>query len=274
MPTRGIYNGIMHDLIRTVGRTAVRAMVMVVVRVAIKVAIKLCAPQNLPFFCRAIYVNGSIAFMSETYFKSGKLLLHACCGPCSLEPVRLLCERGVKPSIYYANSNIEPAEEYARRLDAIMDWAQSEDLLFIEGTYAPEVWEEHVGVIGPAEDLIHAEESGRRKARCRACYRLRFEETAQFAAENGFDAVGTTLTISPYQYTNTIREELESACKKYGVSAAFEDYSPHYREATRRSREMGMYRQNFCGCRFSEDEAAAQRAYRKAKRKAGEDTSA
>ena len=69
--------------------------------------------------------------------------------------------------------------------------------------------------------------------------------------------------MSPYQYTSIIREELERACKRAGISAFFEDYRPYYDEATRRSRTEGLYRQNFCGCRLSDEEAAAERAERK-----------
>lgn len=109
----------------------------------------------------------------------------------------------------------------------------------------------------------NVEAAAARQARCRACYRLRFGEAAAAAREGGFDALGTTLTVSPYQYTDVIREELERAAEQAGIRAFFEDYRPYYDEATRRSRAAGMYRQNFCGCRFSDEEAAVERAERK-----------
>ena len=108
----------------------------------------------------------------------------------------------------------------------------------------------------------------RREARCRACYRLRLEETARVAAERGFEGIGTTLSVSPYQYTQVIREEVERAAAQAGVASVFEDFRPYYDEATRESRELGMYRQNFCGCRISDLEAAAERAERKEQRAA------
>ena len=74
--------------------------------------------------------------------------------------------------------------------------------------------------------------------------------------------------MSPYQYTDVIREELERAAAAASVRPLFEDYRPFYDEATHRSRELGMYRQNYCGCRFSDAEAAAERAERKAQRAA------
>lgn len=219
-----------------------------------------------------------------------KLLLHACCGPCSLEPVRLLRSAGLEPVIFYANSNIHPAEEYARRLATLRTWAQREALDVVEGGYDPKRWEQTAGRIGDAiaaaaegegaglddvatdgpmaETALSPSDTSadRRSARCRACYRLRFQEAAAYAAANGYDMLGTTLTVSPYQYTDIIHEELDRAAGNAGVQALFEDYRPHYHEATRRSRETDMYRQNYCGCRFSDIEAAAERADRKRRR--------
>lgn len=192
-----------------------------------------------------------------------KLLLHACCGPCSLEPVRLLRAQGHDLTVLYANSNIAPASEYERRLATLRAWAAEEDVPVVEGVYNPEAWEACAGRVGMA-----AGEPARREARCRACYRLRLEEAAQYAAREGFEGVGTTLSVSPYQYTQVICEEVERAAKRAGLRPVFEDFRPFYDEATRKSRELGMYRQNYCGCRFSDAEAAAERAERKRQRTA------
>lgn len=237
-----------------------------------------------------------------------KLLLHACCGPCSLEPVRLLQAAGHDIAIYYANSNIAPREEYAHRLATLEDWAKSEGIPVIEGPYDPATWEEAAGRIGdaaladvqaarrenqpaaadraksgrsapadrisdPYEDAslradVLSVDPTRREARCRACYRLRLEETARVAAEQGFDGIGTTLSVSPYQYTQVIEEEVRRAAEREGIEGVFEDFRPYYDEATRQSRALGMYRQNYCGCRISDEEAAAERAERKAQRAA------
>lgn len=218
------------------------------------------------------------------------VLLHACCGPCSLMPVRILQEDGHEPVIFYANSNIAPAAEYVRRLDTLRGWAAEERVPVVEGCYDPATWEDAVGQMGdavrakfglvadehaaafahshseantahsPAVGKLSPEARAARRERCRACYRLRFEEAARYAADHGFDALGTTLSVSPYQYTDIIKEELERASSAAGVDCAFSDYRPFYNAATRKSRELGMYRQNFCGCRFSAEEAAAERA--------------
>lgn len=190
------------------------------------------------------------------------VLLHACCGPCSLEPTRILRAAGHTLTIFYANSNIAPANEYARRLQTLQTWAETECLPVVEGTYDPTAWQACAGRIGYTTD------STRRQARCRACYRLRLEEAARYAAEQGFDGLCTTLSVSPYQYTDIIREEVTRAAERAQLAPVFEDFRPFYDEATRRSRALGMYRQNYCGCQFSAEEAAAERAERKAAREA------
>lgn len=195
---------------------------------------------------------------SESDELGGRMLLHACCGPCSLEPTRIFAQEGVDFAIHYANSNIFPPEEYEHRLSTLREHVcEPQEVELIEGDYDPDAWEREVAMHGTD-----------REARCRACYRLRFEETAREAAARGFDTISTTLTISPYQLTDAILEELEAAAERHGLKVDARDFRDRYREATRRSREKGMYRQNYCGCRFSDAEAAAEREERRAARRA------
>ena len=185
-----------------------------------------------------------------------RMLLHACCGPCSLEPTRIFAEEGIEASVFYSNPNIYPQDEYAHRLETLEEHVTGpQNLELIEGDYDPDTWERDVAVYG--DD---------RESRCRACYRLRFERTAREAAARGYDTISTTLTISPYQFTDVILEELEAAARRHGVRALGRDFRDRYRTATQRSRDLGMYRQNYCGCRFSIAEAAAQRKAAKEKR--------
>ena len=145
-----------------------------------------------------------------------KLLLHACCGPCSLEPLRLLLEAGHQITIAYMNSNIHPASEYDHRLQTMLDFAQSQGIEVVEGPYEPQTWANAAGVFGTDSDS--------RPDRCRACYRLRLEEAAAYAAANGFEGLATTLTVSPYQYIETIHEELETACREGWDHAGFSGF--------------------------------------------------
>ena len=179
-----------------------------------------------------------------------------------MEPVRILAEAGHDITIAYLNSNIAPASEYEHRLQTLLTWAQSQNIPVIEGPYEPKAWQEAVRRAwdGKQEN---------RQDRCRACYRLRLEELARYAHEHGYEGISTTLTVSPYQYISVIGEELERAAAPYeGLVAVFQDFREFYPQATIRSRELGMYRQNYCGCAYSDAEAKAERAERKAARKA------
>lgn len=160
-------------------------------------------------------------------------------------------ERDISPDIFYSNSNIFPKAEYEKRLDTIRDYADSIGVALIADGYDNESWKKS------AQRVFI--DTGDREQRCRLCYRARFERSAEYAKGHGYDALGTTLSVSPYQYTRIIAEELGRACEKYGLTCVFEDYSPFYRDATRRSREAGMYRQSYCGCAYSIEEAKRDR---------------
>lgn len=160
-------------------------------------------------------------------------------------------------TVAYVNSNIHPRGEYEHRLDTLRIFLRDSEVPLLEGVYDAERWERVVG--------IHGYDA--RADRCRACYALRFEEVARLAVEGRYDAISTTLSISPYQYTSVIAEELERAARAQGIMPLFRDFRECYPEATRRSRELGMYRQNYCGCRYSEDEARLERIERKKARK-------
>jgi predicted adenine nucleotide alpha hydrolase (AANH) superfamily ATPase len=186
------------------------------------------------------------------------LLLHACCGPCSLEPLRLLREEGFEPTICWTNPNIQPLEEHDLRLRTLMDWAR--DVAHVEVVIAGddrERWERAVAPFGFA-----------REARCRACYALRLSEACHTARDLGFSHVSTTLVVSPYQLFDTCREVLEGLAGAYGLTMVWRDFRDWYPTATTRSRELGMYRQNYCGCRFSAAEAAIERHEARDARKA------
>ncbi|MDR2586775.1 MAG: epoxyqueuosine reductase QueH [Coriobacteriales bacterium] len=201
-----------------------------------------------------------------------RILLHICCGPCSTVPLRLLTEQEAAFVALYDNPNIQPAEEYERRRGTFLRFAASQGVEVREGAYEPKDWDaaigEHAGVyplIEGADD--YAENRARREARCHACYAYRFERLAAQAARNGFTAIATTLSISPYQFTELMADELAAAATRYGLNSAFVDYRPFFAESVRVSREMDLYRQNYCGCRWSQAEAEQERAARKARYK-------
>ena len=174
-----------------------------------------------------------------------------------LEPVRLLREEGFEPTICWTNPNIQPRDEWQRRLDELRRWCADGDIELIEAGEDRERWEAGVAPLGAD-----------RPRRCRACYALRLAEACRVAQERGFEFVGTTLAVSPYQLFETCNDVLERLAAARGLTPVIRDFRPYYPEATRRSRELGMYRQNYCGCRFSAVEAAMDRARIRDERKA------
>ncbi len=186
------------------------------------------------------------------------LLLHACCGPCSLEPVKYLCEEGFEPTICWTNPNIQPIEEHDKRLKTLLAWADEvAHVPVIVAEDRRDLWEAKVAPAGLA-----------REARCRACYRVRLEESCRVAKEEGFHYISTTLVVSPYQLFDACHEVLSKLAPKYGLEEVWRDFRPHYPESVTDSRALGMYRQNYCGCRFSAAEAAIERHEARDMRKA------
>lgn len=185
-----------------------------------------------------------------------KLLLHACCGPCLIEPLDALRGEMDSVTVAFFNPNIQPYEEYVRRRDVLAEHAAREGVEVVELPYDLAGWLEAVGVLAREGE-----------ERCRACFRLRFQAVARYAADNGYDAISTTLTVSPYQNASVIAEEGARAASTAGVAYVHRDFRDRYGDATRRSRELGMYRQNYCGCVLSDLEARRGREERRAARK-------
>ncbi len=177
-----------------------------------------------------------------------RLLLHICCAPCSIACIDTLQSEGIDLTGFWYNPNIHPYTEYRQRLNTLTDYAASLGLSLIRGgSYDLRGF---LTAVGGAYDR-----------RCGVCYRLRMEETARFAAENGYDGFSTTLLISPYQNHELLKKTAEEAAEKYGTSFVYRDFRPRFREGQDRARELGLYMQKYCGCIFSEEER-----YRKKKK--------
>jgi len=183
-----------------------------------------------------------------------KLLLHACCGPCLLEPFDALADDH-EVAVYFDNPNIHPVGEYERRRDTLLEYASEVGITVTQGEYDPQTWIEAV-----------APYVSDQQERCRACFTLRLDRAAKAASEQGYEGYATTLTVSPYQDGEAIREAGEVAGARYGVTYLHDDHRPRYQEAVRRSRDLDMYRQNYCGCLLSEIEAEESRRRRREKR--------
>ena len=185
------------------------------------------------------------------------LLLHMCCGPCSCYPVKVLREQGIEPTGYFFNPNIHPYKEWDMRLKAAEEFAARSEMKIIT--------DKHYLLRDFLRRALAAEQA--ENGRCRMCYTWRLEETARYAAENGFDAFTSTLFYSIYQQHELMKETAEHFAKVYGVKFHYEDFRPGWQEGIDMSVEMGLYRQPYCGCIFSEEERYS-RELRKARKKA------
>jgi predicted adenine nucleotide alpha hydrolase (AANH) superfamily ATPase len=169
------------------------------------------------------------------------ILLHICCGPCALYPLQELRQSGRKVTGFFFNHNIHPYQEYLRRLEGVRQMAGA------TGTH----------VVYRDEYLLEeflAAVAGNPDDRCLYCYFSRLEATAAKAAELGFDAFSSTLLYSRYQNHEQIKLAGEKAALRHGVNFHYEDFRPGWQEGIRLSREMGLYRQQYCGCIYSEKE--------------------
>ena len=167
-----------------------------------------------------------------------KVLLHACCAPCSIKCLESLKEEKIIPDVFWYNPNIHPYTEYKSRKETLENYAKEQGLILISNDY-----------YGLKEFLQKATEQ-----RCKACYEMRLLATAEYASQHGYDAFSTTLLISPYQKHELLCEVGQAAAQRYGIDFLYRDFRPLFREGQKEAREKGFYMQKYCGCIFSEEE--------------------
>ena len=175
-----------------------------------------------------------------------RILLHACCGPCSTHCVRELRESGVEPVLFYSNSNIDTEAEFEKRLAALRAFAAAEGIEVLADAYDPASWERAVAG-------FEAEPGG--GARCDRCFRHNLGRAAAKAAELGFEAFSTTLTVSPHKSSPRVFAAGREAAAARPGGPAFEERDFKKRDgfldSVRLAKAYGLYRQDYCGCRFS-----------------------
>jgi len=173
-----------------------------------------------------------------------KLLLQACCGPCATQAVQKLCaDYGV--TAFFWGSNIYPETEYEKRLESVRKLCADLNLPLVIHPYNPQ---EYFDAVKGMED---EKEGG---ARCEICYRLRIDAAAEYAERNGYSKFASSLTLSPHKSSAVInRIGGEAELQKAGVQYLPSDFKENggYANSVVLSREHGLYRQNYCGCKFS-----------------------
>lgn len=179
--------------------------------------------------------------------KIPSLLLHSCCAPCSSYVLEYLSNY-FKITILYYNPNISPKEEFIKRCEEqkrlISEMPLKNEVTFIEGIYDNNHYEE----------LIKGKEQEKEGgSRCHICYNMRLEETAKLAKEKGYDYFTTTLSISPYKNAKILNEIGEDLAKKYEINYLYADFKKKngYKRSIELSKKYNLYRQNYCGCKYS-----------------------
>jgi predicted adenine nucleotide alpha hydrolase (AANH) superfamily ATPase len=168
-----------------------------------------------------------------------KLLLHICCAPCVVYPHQVLVEAEHEVRGFFYNPNIHPYQEFARRLATLKEYA--------EKTGLPVIWDETYDLEGFLRLVAFREAE-----RCRFCYQLRLAAAARVARGGKFDAFTSTLLYSKFQNHELIRELGEAAAQEAGVPFYYDDFREGWQQGVEQSKELGLYRQQYCGCIFSE----------------------
>lgn len=176
------------------------------------------------------------------------LLLHSCCGPCSTYVLEYLSEY-FRIYVLYYNPNIDPSEEYyfreAEQKKLIDSLETKHPISFIAGRYEPQ--EYYAAIRGHEQDPEGGD-------RCSICFELRLREGAKEAKERGLDYFTTTLSISPHKDAQRLNEIGERIGQEYGVQYLFSDFKKKggFQRSVELTNEFGMYRQDYCGCVFSQ----------------------
>lgn len=188
-----------------------------------------------------------------------RILLHACCGPCSTHCVRALREAGLEPVLYYSNSNIDTEEEWERRLAALRAFAVAEGVEVRVDPRDAAAWEREVAAGFEGEP-----EGG---ARCDRCFRFNLRRAAAEAARIGADAFTTSLTVSPHKSSPRVFAAGRAAADSAPASSppgapAFAEFDfkkkGGFQDSVALARKYGLYRQSYCGCRFSRRASGAE----------------
>ena len=172
-----------------------------------------------------------------------KLLLHSCCGPCSSSVIEFL-SLYFDIDVYYYNPNIYPKEEYVKRLNEQDRLLGIVGINLIKGEYEDNLYYEKV------TGLENEPEGGRR---CYNCIKMRMEKACIYAKEHGYEYFTTTLSVSPHKSSPMINEIGYNLESKYDIRYLYSDFKKKdgYKRSIILSKKYNLYRQDYCGCKFS-----------------------
>jgi predicted adenine nucleotide alpha hydrolase (AANH) superfamily ATPase len=178
------------------------------------------------------------------------VLLHICCGPCTVYPLEVLKAEGTKVQGYFYNPNIHPYKEFKKRLEAVEQLASKVNL--------PVEYHREYGLRDYLRKVAFNEDS-----RCGLCYDIRLNEVIEQAKKTGADAFTTTLLYSRYQDHELIQYKAEQLAVLHKIPFYYYDFREGWQQGIDMSKEMGLYRQSYCGCIYSEQERYDKRFRKK-----------
>ncbi len=170
-----------------------------------------------------------------------KVLLHVCCANCAIYPIKTMKEDGLEVMGFFYRHNIHPYTECLKRQEALQTYAEQINLKVI--------YQEGYDIEGFVQNVAFRESE-----RCNYCYHDRLRSTALLAKRGKFDYFSSTLLYSKHQQHDLIRTMGESIGKSVGVRFLYQDYREGWKEGIECSKQMGLYRQHYCGCIYSEKE--------------------
>lgn len=174
-----------------------------------------------------------------------KLLLHSCCAPCSGEVMERLLESGINYTIFFYNPNIHPLKEYELRKNENIRFAEQHNVPFVDGDYDREAWFQR------AKGMENEPERG---IRCTMCFDMRFERTALYAHEHGFNVITSSLGISRWKNMDQINDCGTRAAAHY-PGMAYWTFNWRKEGGSQRmieiSKRENFYQQEYCGCAYS-----------------------
>ncbi|MCR5325145.1 MAG: epoxyqueuosine reductase QueH [Bacteroidales bacterium] len=198
-----------------------------------------------------------------------RVLLHSCCAPCSGAVLECLVANGIKPVVFFSNSNIVPREEYELRLRELRRYCDSLGVPLVEDVWDHEAWLDFVLKRGEGDEaltkaLATAPERG---PRCLNCFKFRLLRAAQYAATQGIPVLTTTLASSRWKSLDQVDEAGLWACGEMPGQAGHDVvfWPQNWRKGGLQPRraeiicEQNFYNQNFCGCEFSRDSSTSLR---------------
>ncbi len=192
--------------------------------------------------------NNKMFEIIHTFDKKPKLLLHACCAPCSSYVLELIHEY-FDITIFYFNPNMSDIEEYDKRYNEFAKLLKGMNLEYIDVIKPTFEQKEFYSFAKPYASLKEGGE------RCHLCYQYRLEESAKYALANNFDYFATTLTVSPYKNASLINEIGFALEQKYGIKYLPSDFKKNngYKRSIELSKKYNLYRQVYCGCIYSKN---------------------